>query len=99
MVEAHHGYLRWGATAKASALVERHPDMLAVEGPVKARPDAETTATITGNDTVWRIDTAAMVRVAQAIIGEMVFEKLLERVMRIVVENAGADRGVLLLAR
>src|SRR6185503_7708213 len=28
MVEAHHGYLRWGATAKASALVERHPDML-----------------------------------------------------------------------
>ena len=42
------------------------------------------------------IDVAAILKASQAISGEMITEKLVERLMRIVVADAGAERALLL---
>ncbi len=42
------------------------------------------------------LDVTAILKVSQAISGEMVMERLVERLMQIVLENAGAVRGLLL---
>ncbi|MES2295770.1 MAG: AAA family ATPase [Pseudomonadota bacterium] len=44
------------------------------------------------------LDLSAIVKASQAISGEIVLQKLIERIMQIMVENAGAQDGVLLLA-
>ena len=38
-----------------------------------------------------------MLKAAQAVSGEIVLDKLIERLMRIAVEHAGAERGLLIL--
>ena len=42
------------------------------------------------------LDIAAILKASQAISGEMIMHRLIERLMRIVLENAGAERGWLL---
>ena len=42
------------------------------------------------------IDVAAILKASQAISGEMITDKLVERLMRIVVVDAGAERALLL---
>ncbi|WP_437682715.1 AAA family ATPase [Sorangium sp. So ce131] len=103
--EAHGLYLRWGAVAKAQALRDAHPSLLLVSagalrgaGAVDVSALGAVTATTTGKGGE-ALDRATVIRAAQAISGEIVLEKVLERVMRIVIENAGAQRGLLILAR
>ncbi len=45
------------------------------------------------------LDLEAVVKAAQAISGEMVLEQLLQKLMRIVIENAAAQTGYLLLQK
>ena len=98
--EAYHGYLRWGAIEKARALEDQRAVLFGVTRDASSRPGAPLSATTTTRDAgLELIDTAAMVRAAQIIASEIVLDPLLDRLMRVMVANAGADRGVLLLAR
>jgi PAS domain S-box-containing protein len=45
------------------------------------------------------LDLASVIKVSQAVSGEIVFEKLIDTVMRTAIEHAGAERGVLILKR
>jgi hypothetical protein len=45
------------------------------------------------------LDTLTALKAAQAISGEIHLATLLERIMQIVMENAGAQRGLLLLQK
>src|SRR5262245_18099901 len=45
------------------------------------------------------LDLATVLRVSQAVSGEMVLERLLDTLMRTAVEHAGAERALLILAR
>ncbi len=45
------------------------------------------------------LDVASVLKASQAISGEIVLPRLLDRLMRVIVESAGARRGVLLLDR
>src|SRR4030095_8306272 len=48
----------------------------------------------------WRgLDLVAAVRATQALAGELELGSLLERLMRVMVENAGAQKGILVLNR
>ena len=80
---AHYGYLRWGAVAKAKQLEQRHPVLR------KADAGAGTAAT--------NIDLQSVMKAARTISGEIVLEKLLEKLIEIVVENAGAQKVFLLM--
>src|SRR5262249_38641965 len=46
--------------------------------------------------TVEQLDLATVIEVSQALSGEMILEKLIDRLMRTAVEHAGAERGLLI---
>jgi PAS domain S-box-containing protein len=87
--DARHGYLRWGADGKVRQLEQLHPHLR--DAPVPASPNATIGAP------VQHLDVATVLKAAQAVSGEIVLDKLIERLMRIAVEHAGAERGLLVL--
>jgi PAS domain S-box-containing protein len=89
LLNARDGYLRWGADGKVRQLDRLHPHLAAAEG---HRP----TATI--GSSVQELDAASVVKASQAVSSEIVLPKLIERLMTIALQNAGADRGLLILS-
>ena len=86
--DARYGYLRWGADGKVRQLDRLHPGLAAPEthGP---------TANL--GSSVQQIDVTTVVKASQAVSSEIVLSQLIERLMTIALENAGADRGLLIL--
>src|SRR6201987_3091645 len=91
MRNAWHCYLRWGAAGKVRQLEGLYPH-LRQEAPVPAPAS-------TIGAPVEHLDLATVIKVSQAISGEIVLQKLINKLMRIALEQAGAERGLLILAR
>jgi predicted ATPase/signal transduction histidine kinase/GAF domain-containing protein/ActR/RegA family two-component response regulator len=87
--DARYCYLRWGAEGKVRQLEQLHPHLR--EKPTPASP--------TFGAPLEQLDVGTVVRASQAVSGEIVLGKLTETLMRIAVEHAGAERGLLVLAR
>ena len=47
---------------------------------------------------VEHLDLATVIKVSEAVSGEMVLEKLIDTLMRTAIEQAGAERGLLILS-
>jgi len=86
--EARDCYLRWGADGKVRQLDRLYPHLAATE---KQRPAA------TIGSAIQQLDVASVVKASQALSGEILLPKLIDRLMTIALENAGADRGLLIL--
>jgi predicted ATPase/GAF domain-containing protein len=103
LTDAHYAYERWGAMAKARQLAAEHPSVLLRE--TIGRPATRTATGSRSASTSSRRVTGAMLdiktvlRAAQTIASEIVFEKVVHHLMRIVVTNAGAQRSVLVLSQ
>jgi PAS domain S-box-containing protein len=89
--DARACYLRWGADGKVRQIEEIYPH-LRVD---KSVPDS-TATTVTP---IEQLDLATVIRVSEAVSGEIVFEKLINTLMSSAVEHAGAERGLLILPR
>jgi predicted ATPase/signal transduction histidine kinase len=89
LAAARAAYARWGALAKVRQLEARHPEL----GPPWAVPP--TSPRSAGES----LDLLAVVKASQAISGELVLPRLLDTLMRVVIEQAGAQRGHLMLLR
>jgi PAS domain S-box-containing protein len=61
------------------------------------KPIADSTSTIL--TPVKHLDLATVIKVSEAVSGEIVFEKLINTLMRSAIEHAGAERGLLILPR
>ncbi len=111
MQEAYYCYARWGAKAKVVNLEQRYPQLLA---PIlqQSRSTLVTEKNIFGTETFTSLSTAtsnnsvsaaldltAILKASHTISGEIEFEKLLSSLLEIVIENAGADKCVLMLLR
>lgn len=94
LAEARHHYSRWGATAKVRQLEERHAHLL--EGSGKARAPEPPPAAAAQGDNHW-VDVETVWSAAQTLSEEVILERMLERLMVILRENAGATRGALIL--
>jgi PAS domain S-box-containing protein len=90
MRDARYGYLRWGASGKVRQLEAKY-SYLRVEEP--ALGPTTTIATPVDN-----LDLATVLKVSQAVSGEIVLEKLIDMIMRTAIEQAGAERGLLILS-
>jgi len=90
MADAHFGYLKWGATAKARQLETDYPDLIfpTAMAPMECRVTSTTNMALN-----W----LTLVKSFQAISRQIDFSELIATIMRITIENAGAQRGVLLL--
>jgi predicted ATPase/GAF domain-containing protein len=95
MVEAVDGYARWGAAAKVTALRQRYADLLDQSIPSASREPSARASHI--ETPLKALDLTTAMKAAQAIAGEIELEKLLATLMRIALENAGAERGCLIL--
>jgi predicted ATPase/signal transduction histidine kinase len=82
-------YLRWGALGKVRQLDERHPGLREESGP------SAPSATVSGP--VEQLDVGTVVKASQAVSSEIELGKLIETLMRISIEHAGAERGLLIL--
>ena len=88
---ARNCYDRWGALGKVKQLDALYPHLH------EERIPASTTATI--GAPVGQLDVEAVLKASQAVSSEMVLDNLVEKLVRIAVEHAGAERGLLILLR
>jgi PAS domain S-box-containing protein len=88
---ARNCYQRWGALGKVKQLDTLHPHLHQERTPTSS---AATTGT-----PVRELDVETVIKASHALSSEMVLARLIERLMRIAVEHAGAERGLLILLR
>ncbi|PTL81382.1 ATP-binding sensor histidine kinase [Vitiosangium sp. GDMCC 1.1324] len=90
---AMKGFARWGATAKVAALEEEFPDLALDEALPWKTPTTREHAESRGA----RLDLLSILKAAETLSGEVVLDRLLEKLMTVCLEVAGAQRGALLL--
>ncbi len=103
LTKARFEYERWGASVKVAQLTEQYTRQFsvleAVPGPVREPLNRVTDTTTTMWMSGQSLDVVSVLRASQAISSEIVLTKVLDRVMRVVVASAGAQRGFLVLKR
>ncbi|TAG91195.1 MAG: response regulator [Oscillatoriales cyanobacterium] len=103
MTDAYYGYIRWGANAKVADLEERYPQLIV------RMPEIDTylgsnnfTLTATSSTVIESqksLDFDTVMKASLAISGEIVLDSLLEKMMGILLENAGAQTGCLIASK
>jgi predicted ATPase/serine phosphatase RsbU (regulator of sigma subunit)/tRNA A-37 threonylcarbamoyl transferase component Bud32 len=99
--ESLYAYQKWGATAKVQELKTKYP----LEHNIKSADSSTITITktltkssvSTQMQTSTQLDLDSVTKASQTLTGEIVLSRLLEKIMHIVIENAGAERGLLIL--
>ena len=101
MTKAHYCYVRWGAQAKVEDLEVRYPQFISRRIATDKTNIQTTTVTVSGSarNSGAALDLATVMKASQAISGEIVLDKLLAQLMKILVENAGAQKGFLILVK
>ncbi|HET9530200.1 MAG TPA: sigma 54-interacting transcriptional regulator, partial [Blastocatellia bacterium] len=95
MTQARSDYAKWGAAAKVEDLDRKHAGLLKRrEDEIPRKAESVSGATATAS-----LDVATAMKAAQAIASEIDLEKLLALLVSIAIENAGAERGCLVLER
>ena len=98
LAKARDQYRLWGADAKVADMDARYAKLLVQggAGDILAQGVDETDRT---GKLSKSLDAIAVLKAAQTISGEIHLPTLLKKMMRLVIENAGAQSGILLLKR
>ncbi|NHC37347.1 PAS domain S-box protein [Scytonema millei] len=96
MKEAHYCYNRWGAKAKVKDLENRYPQFFSQLSKVTLTSVSTTSETSSSRSDI-ALDLAAIMKASQAIAREIELEHLLRLLMQILIQNAGAQTGYLIL--
>jgi GAF domain-containing protein len=88
--DARSCYLRWGALGKVKQLDQCYPCR---EEPLSQEVSARI------GQSFDQLDLVTVVKASQAVSGEILLGKLIETLMVIAIEHAGAERGLLILPR
>ncbi|MDJ0835378.1 MAG: AAA family ATPase [Acidobacteriota bacterium] len=111
LIDAYSFYLKWGATVKVKLLERQYGQSLLkiktlerFSGTEQERVSGTMTAVATLQDTdstnstnAHALDMASVSKSAMAISGEINLARLLERMMRIIIESVGAQRGFFIM--
>ena len=86
--QAHASYARWGAAGKVRQLEQLYPQLQAGEHALAddAMPDG-----------TLQLDALAVIKASQALSGEIDFDRLLAKLLQVVIEQAGAQKGYVIL--
>ncbi|NEP78432.1 MAG: AAA family ATPase [Okeania sp. SIO3B3] len=97
--KAYYCYQLWGAKHKLEDLEEKYSQLLSKLSTVRniKNQPITTTYTATENYSINLLDFATVMKASQAISEEIVLDKLLEKLMTILLENTGARSGFLIL--
>ncbi len=97
MRKAHQGYQMWGAKRKVQYLEERYPEWFNSKSSLIK--DTSINPSTTSRTSTEVLDLATVIKASQAISLEIALDKLLEKLMKTVIENAGAQTGFLILEK
>ncbi|MBW4613860.1 MAG: AAA family ATPase [Desmonostoc vinosum HA7617-LM4] len=95
--DAHYAYQRWGAIAKVKDLETRYPQFIVNSSTDNFPTPSHSSITNSGKTTSNVLDINSVMQASQALASEIMLEKLLEKLMNIVIKNAGAQKGFLIL--
>lgn len=98
MREAHACYEKWGAYAKMQSLEEKYRDIITsppqvITADEITRPPLNYDVSLKSGE----LDLATMLKVSQVLSGEIMLDSLLRKIMQMVLESSGAERGLLIL--
>jgi len=99
MKEARFCYIKWGAIAKVKQLDENYPQLLSSvnSNPIEAGKAKSSNSSTYGSTKSGSLDLFTVMKASNAISGEIEMKKLLSAMIKILIENAGAQRGSLIL--
>ncbi|WP_346341767.1 SpoIIE family protein phosphatase [[Phormidium] sp. ETS-05] len=98
--QARYSYQLWGATAKVNQL-ETASDVILPFAPALGGTSKDVTTRVshtTSTGSGVALDIATVVKASQALSGEINLDELLSKCMKIIMENAGAQTGFMILA-
>ncbi len=100
MIRAYHAYLMWGAKAKADDIYVKYGELIAhPHKPASVAVTASYPIAATRQSAADNLDLMSIIKASQTLFSEMVLERLLINLMRIVMENAGARRGFFIMEK
>ncbi|NER35872.1 MAG: AAA family ATPase [Oscillatoria sp. SIO1A7] len=112
MTDAYYCYARWGAKAKTDQLSEKYPQLLVPilqQSRLQFASGETVTSTLTSaltqtaapsnSKTEFMLDWTTAMKAAQSLSSEIHLDNLVSALMKAAMENAGADRSILLLQR
>jgi len=103
ITNAYYAYARWGAKAKVNNLEQTYPQLLTSvlatkTTSIKAKEtiflNSNSTSTVAGSSV---LDLSTAIKASRVISSEIQLDKLLNVLMQVVLENAGAQKGALIL--
>ncbi len=94
MQNALESYESWGAEAKVAQLVRGGSPLFSV---LRARDSEKSMLSSDSGDGLQSVDIYSVVKAAQTVAGELVMDRMLARLIELVIETAGAQSGFLLL--
>ncbi len=92
ITEARVGYQKWGAVSKVEDIDEKYAALFFKQNVSKYRE-------VGGEAGLEVLDLATVMKATQAISSEIILHKLLDSLMDILIENAGAQKGFFILNR
>jgi predicted ATPase/serine phosphatase RsbU (regulator of sigma subunit) len=96
LIDAYECCSRWGASAKLRHMQDMYGELLPSSALYHIASSDDSTTMTTGSSTQI-MDIATVVKASQTISGEVALGRLLARMMKIAMENAGAQRGFMIL--
>lgn len=101
LTDAYYGYIHWGAKAKVHDLEVRYPEFF--QQILRREPlEGQGMPTLTSNTTTTTasvIDALTIVKASQALSEEIRLDKLLDKLIQILLENAAATKGLLFIKK
>ncbi|ELS01563.1 diguanylate cyclase (GGDEF) domain-containing protein [Xenococcus sp. PCC 7305] len=94
--KAHYGYQLWGAQRKVEDLEKKYPQLLS-RAFTTTKQEIQSTSNISSESNSSVLDLTTVIKASQALASEIVLDKLLANLMKILIENAGAQTGILIL--
>jgi predicted ATPase/class 3 adenylate cyclase len=93
---AYRAYRRWGAEAKLKQMREQYPELKNISSTAEILQETfpDTIKEGTGS-----LDLETVLKASSALSGEIVLPRLLRKMMQIIVENAGAVKGFLIMEK
>ncbi len=97
--KAHYSYKRWGAKGKVEVLEAKYPQLFTKISLNEIDRNTITSRISTTNKSGDLLDITTVMKASITISGEIVIDKLLSSLMKILLENAGAEKGFLILPK
>jgi len=98
MQNAYNCYKRWGALAKLKQMKDKYPQFIFTGEKTISSSGSAVSTTISSSTTESSslLDLTSIVKASQSLSGEVKLENLLKNMLRIIMENAGAEYAVII---